>query len=519
MQTIECAERAFVSRDWRSVVELLRDDGDDSDRRAELLAAAAWWLDDLPLAIATRERLFAARRERGDSRGAASVAIQLSWDNTIGRRDTAIAGGWASRARALLEGTEPGADHVWLMLREATLAGAGPEAFADARRRAASIGAFDAEITATTLEGNALVAAGQVADGLAMMDGAAAAACAGELEDPLAITFACCQVLGACSRVRDFDRAGQWCDRIAAMCADQNIWTVLSVSRCMYAPVLVSRGRYTEAERILTIAMSHYAELIPHHRSEAAVWLADLRVREGRKEEALLLLDQAEPDEGCRLVRATLALDDGACGEAVDHAAAFLRQSSRDRFTERLAAYDIVVRAESARGDVDAAACALEEARRIAELLGSQPAHAAVLRGEAAIALASGDVDQARVTLGDAADIFERGQAPYEAARARIELAGVLESLGRRDDAVRERARAEQALQELRAPRVAGGPLTARECEVLQLVAQGLSNHEIAQRLVLSTHTVHRHVANVLRKLGVGSRAAAVSRASQLGLL
>ena len=81
-----------------------------------------------------------------------------------------------------------------------------------------------------------------MAEGLAMMDGAAAAACAGELEDPLAITFACCQVLGACSRVQDFERAGQWCDRIAVMCDKQNIWTVLAVSRCMYAPVLVARG-------------------------------------------------------------------------------------------------------------------------------------------------------------------------------------------------------------------------------------------------------------------------------------
>jgi non-specific serine/threonine protein kinase len=61
--------------------------------------------------------------------------------------------------------------------------------------------------------------------------------------------------------------------------------------------------------------------------------------------------------------------------------------------------------------------------------------------------------------------------------------------------------------------------LTARESEIVQLVAAGLTNAEIAGRLVLSEHTVHRHVANILRKLDAPSRAAAVSRAAQTGLL
>ena len=78
-----------------------------------------------------------------------------------------------------------------------------------------------------------------------MMDGAAA----------------CCQVLGACSRVQDFERAGQWCHRIAVMCDKQNIWTVLAVSRCMYAPVLVARGQYAEAEQILETSIRHYCDL------------------------------------------------------------------------------------------------------------------------------------------------------------------------------------------------------------------------------------------------------------------
>jgi ATP/maltotriose-dependent transcriptional regulator MalT len=62
-------------------------------------------------------------------------------------------------------------------------------------------------------------------------------------------------------------------------------------------------------------------------------------------------------------------------------------------------------------------------------------------------------------------------------------------------------------------------PLTGRETEVLRLVASGLSNREIASSLVLSEHTVHRHVANILRKLRQSSRAAATAHATRAGLI
>jgi pimeloyl-ACP methyl ester carboxylesterase/DNA-binding CsgD family transcriptional regulator len=65
----------------------------------------------------------------------------------------------------------------------------------------------------------------------------------------------------------------------------------------------------------------------------------------------------------------------------------------------------------------------------------------------------------------------------------------------------------------------ANGELTSRETEVLALVASGLSDREIAERLVLSPHTVHRHVANVRTKLGLPTRAAAVAAAARRGLL
>lgn len=62
-------------------------------------------------------------------------------------------------------------------------------------------------------------------------------------------------------------------------------------------------------------------------------------------------------------------------------------------------------------------------------------------------------------------------------------------------------------------------PLTRRETEVLRLIGAGLSNREIASSLVLSEHTVHRHVANILRKVGQSSRAAAAAQAARAGII
>jgi pimeloyl-ACP methyl ester carboxylesterase/DNA-binding CsgD family transcriptional regulator len=65
----------------------------------------------------------------------------------------------------------------------------------------------------------------------------------------------------------------------------------------------------------------------------------------------------------------------------------------------------------------------------------------------------------------------------------------------------------------------AGSPLTSRETEVLRLVATGMSNREIASTLVLSEHTVHRHVANILRKLAQSTRVGAATHATRFGFI
>jgi RNA polymerase sigma factor (sigma-70 family) len=151
-------------------------------------------------------------------------------------------------------------------------------------------------------------------------------------------------------------------------------------------------------------------------------------------------------------------------------------------------------------------------------------------------AAAGGDHERARPLLEDALDRFERSGAPFETAQTRIELATSLLALGRSELAGEEAAAASEALLELgagleatRARSIleashgrARGPLsglTAREREVIRLLAEGLTNREIAERLVVSEHTVHRHVTNILRKLGLSSRTAAAAHAVRAGLL
>jgi DNA-binding NarL/FixJ family response regulator len=91
-----------------------------------------------------------------------------------------------------------------------------------------------------------------------------------------------------------------------------------------------------------------------------------------------------------------------------------------------------------------------------------------------------------------------------------------------------ELARAKDVLQQLSTARTVEpkterhegrGGLTVRELEVIRLISIGLSNQAIAERLFISEHTVHRHVANTLNKLNVSSRSAAVAQIARLGVL
>ena len=192
--------------------------------------------------------------------------------------------------------------------------------------------------------------------------------------------------------------------------------------------------------------------------------------------------------------------------------------------------------ARAALDDLDAAGAGCAELERIGADLGTPYVRGRTRLVAGRVAAARRDHEDARRACEDAVDLLVEAGAAHETALARLELARALTALGRDEAAAAETRTARDALVALGAERdvarldaasgegQAAGPrsvgeLTPRELEVLRLVAQGLGDAEIAERLVLSQHTVHRHVANVRVKLRLPSRAAAVAYAARAGVL
>jgi DNA-binding NarL/FixJ family response regulator len=492
---------------------------------------AAQWLVDRETVFVARERAYRLYRDRQSPRDAARVATQLAWDYRTFRGEAAIATGWLQRAHDLLAGEEPSPEHGWLALREASVLlangqlGAARKLTSEAVELGRSLCDVDLEMTALALDGLALVNEGRVAEGMRRLDGSAAAIVGGDLQDLFAISHSCCYLIFACERVRDFDRAGQWCERLAEFCERYGSKPLFSVCRTHYAGVLMSRGLWPQAEEELRLAAPELETNVAGMAGEAFVGMAELRRRQGQIDEAHKMFAKVEHYPDGRLGCARVALDRSDYHTAADHAEQYLRQVGDEAKTRRVAGLEVQVRAHAALADADRAEEALDELVLIASDVDTQPLRASALAAEGVTTAAAGDLPRARCALEDAVALYARSGMPYECALTRVELAQVLTASGRNDDARKETVRATQTLEQLGVvltPQPANREdlgLTRRELEVLALVADGLTDPQIAQRLVISEHTVHRHVSNILVKLSCSSRAAAVKRAAAAGSL
>jgi DNA-binding CsgD family transcriptional regulator len=289
----------------------------------------------------------------------------------------------------------------------------------------------------------------------------------------------------ACTAVLDFERAAAWCDRIAEFADRHGSRYMLAFCRAEYGEVHLWRGQWNEAEALLEASAEDFAASRPAMVGAPLGVLAELRRRQGRTREAEALLDRLGESGAALLCRARLALDQGEIAVAVQLLERRVRQAAR---LECVPPLDLLARAHIARGALDQATAHVAALRDIEQRVGTTAMRACADRAEGRLALARGERERGRRLLEDAVDGFQACGGAYEAAQTRRDLV----------------------------PRP--GEITPRERDVLRLVAEGLTNQQIAERLVVSEHTVHRHVTNILRKLDLPSRAAAAAHAVRAGI-
>ena len=480
--------------------------------------AAARQLDGA-VALDAHERGYRLARGLGDDRAAARLALELAVD-CLTFRGPAEAGGWMERASHLLEHVPRGEEHGMLTYLRASWALNGdhdPDAAraltAEGLAIARDIGFVPGEMLFLALDGLALVAEGEVGEGMRHLDEATAAATAGEVADARFVELICCHLIDACKRVRDFDRAGEWCRRVEEIATRLDDPEIFAMCRTWYGEILVWRGAWQEAEETLAAASRDLAGA-GRDTSDSLVRLAELRRRQRRLEEAEAFLAEAAQHPLASIVGAALALDRGDTVRAAEEAERYLRRVGTSDRLVQVPALELLVRARLQLGRTREARRTADELAAIAEAVGTPPLRAAALLARGRVEADAGS-DLAAATLEDAADLYRESGIRHEAAETRLELATLLRALGR-DEAAREAETvARTELAELGIA-VAGREegrrgrdvLTRREREVLRLLAQGRSNEEIAGEFVLSVRTVESHVASIYGKIGVSGRTA-----------
>jgi DNA-binding CsgD family transcriptional regulator len=531
-------DEAIAAADWdaaRAALERALEQQESADALAGLSKIAM--IDrEYGRAIQLKERAFALYTRAGRCAEASDCALWLTFMYATYLGNFSAALGWKDRAASVLEGVAESVAHGWLTLLDAPFSRDIAEreqlalsALAIARR----FGDVDLETDALSLLGESQVAAGRVAEGMRTLDQAMAAITAGQVRDHFAVGEVYCRFLSACEAALDVHRALDWLavlDRYVA-------WTDFVRPTCQahYGGLLIALGRWADAESELLAALTGFERGYRGDRGVAAVRLADLRMRQGRLEEAERLLEGDEAHPAARQIAAAIALARGE-RELAAELAELCAQGSELADATSAPALELLVLTRLAMGDAAAAADAASRLAAIARESGLDRLAACAALAKGQVQAAQGD-ERAAASLKSAAEWFAALDLPLEAARAQLELARTLAPSApaaaahegavalRTFDRLGARADADAAAGLLRSlgagagrvwPRGATG-LTRREREVLRLLAEGCSNAQIAERLVISTRTAEHHVASILSKLGLRSRAEAAAYAVRHG--
>ena len=527
---------AGVHPDWQSIHDELarRDLSSLSAVELDRFGESLFWLDRPDDSIAVLGRAFTAHVVDGDHVRAAMAAWQLFYDHAL-VGETALANGWLERTRHQCAHVEGSVAAGFLAVAEsdqAAWAGVLDDAVAHAER-AVELGSAtaDADLMAMALQarGRALVACGRVEEGFAALDEAMVAVVNGELA-PLFTGWVFCNALSTCHDLADLSRAVQWSEAATRWCDDLRDGRLYpGICRLHVVELASLRGTWEAAAALAQRACDELTSHDPRYAGEAHYLIGELHRLTGEfdlAEESFTHAHQLgrRPQPGLARVRMSQGRLDAAVKAlrlALDAA-----PSGPLRRAELLVA---LADAHVAVGDIDAAAAASTALAEVAAEVASDYIGAMALSTEATVLLARGVAVDACRRAGQAIELFQSLNLPYDGARAQAVRGAAARLLNDDDTAQLDFAAALETFRRLGAEPDArhveallgvapASPLSSREIEVLRVVARGATNKEVAAELLVSEHTVARHLSNIYTKLGVGSRSAATAFAYEHSL-
>jgi DNA-binding CsgD family transcriptional regulator len=523
---------AFERREWAAVYDLLSvvDRAQLSPDDLLRLGMAAYLLGDNDSCVGTLHQAYQAELDAGESLGAVRIAFWLGLV-LITSGDFAVGGGWVARAQRLLE-DEPGdvVERGYVLIHEMHQH-IGQGDFLGALEIAPRITEYgrlfrDADLIAMGLSshGRLLLYAGRVQEALALLDEAMIGITTAEVS-PVIAGHVYCSMIEACQEISDFARVTQWTGALTRWCQSQPDLIPFTGQCAVHrGQVMRAHGAFPEALEELDRAYRRYTESgQPPAAGLALSERGDILRMKGEYADAEAAYSQActyghDPQPGLALLWLAMGRSDAAVG-----AVRRLLQETGDP-VHRSRVLPAAVEVLLAASDPDAARSAMEEMSAIADDFGCTALRAMAAFSAGCVHIATGDVTNALPKLRRSWQLWTGLDSPYEAARVRVMMGRAFRVMGDEDSATAELTAARRTFTELGAEpclheverllrRNLPGGLTAREVEVLRLVAAGKSNPEIAVELVLSEKTVARHLSNIFGKIDVSSRTAAAAYA------
>ncbi|MDQ3379497.1 MAG: LuxR C-terminal-related transcriptional regulator [Actinomycetota bacterium] len=529
---LERGRALYIGHAWTDAYASLSRADESGSLGAEdlvLLATSAFMLGRDDDYLVVLERAHHAYLDAGDVPHAVRCAFWIGI-TLVSRGELGPGGGWLSRAERLLErGSVDSVERGYLLMpRVFQLEAAGDfvgaaAVAAEAVAIAECFGDADGFALAGHARGKMLIKSGRVKEGLALLDETMVAVTAGELS-PEVTGIIYCSVILSLQEVYEVRRAREWTAALTRWCKGQPDLMAFT-GRCLVhrAEILQLEGSWPDALEEAQKARERFFETMNEGRVGFALYReAELHRLLGQFDDAEEAYREAsrygwEPQPGLAQLRLAQGRTDAALstirrvlGEATDP----LKRAGL------LPAYVEIVLAV---GDVDEARSACRELEEIAARYESAMLGAIVAYARGAVHLAEADAQAALGALRAASVVWQELEAPYDGARTRVLVGIACRALGDEDAARLELDAARAAFAQLgaapdvaRVDELAGETsgrdrhgLTQRELQVLRLVAAGKSNREIAATLVISEHTVARHVQNIFAKVDVSSRAAA----------